>query len=88
MTVECQGLGVNEKESKFVVSAGHPHVNYCKHSIQIETMSDKKSFESIGLSPWICKQMNKLGLKSPTAIQQECIPAALSGRDCIGAGKK
>lgn len=57
-------------------------------NIQRETMNDKQSFESIGLSPWICKQMNKLGLKSPTAIQQECIPAILSGRDCIGAGTK
>lgn len=34
----------------------------------------KSSFESIGLSPWICKQMSKLGIKSPTAIQENCIP--------------
>lgn len=49
--------------------------------------SDNKTFESIGLNPWVCKQMNKLGLKGPTAIQQQCIPEILSGRDCIGAAK-
>lgn len=49
--------------------------------------SDKATFESTGLSPWICKQMKKLGLKSPTAIQESCIPEILSGKDCIGAAK-
>lgn len=28
-----------------------------------------------------------VGLSSPTPIQQNCIPAILSGRDCIGAAK-
>ncbi|KAG5677334.1 hypothetical protein PVAND_007102 [Polypedilum vanderplanki] len=51
-------------------------------------MSDKKkTFESLGLSPWICKQIKKLDLKSPTPIQEKCIPEILSGRDCIGAAK-
>ena len=49
--------------------------------------SDKATFESTGLCPWICKQMKKLGLKSPTAIQESCIPEILSGKDCIGAAK-
>lgn len=49
--------------------------------------ADKKTFEALGVSPWICKQMNKLGLKAPTPIQTECIPGILEGRDCIGAAK-
>lgn len=47
----------------------------------------KETFDSLGLSPWICKQMKKLGLKEPTAIQTECIPEILKGKDCIGAAK-
>ncbi|CAO1315564.1 unnamed protein product [Diamesa hyperborea] len=51
-------------------------------------MSDKKkTFDSLGLTSWITKQMNKLGLKSPSPIQQQCIPEILAGRDCIGAAK-
>lgn len=49
--------------------------------------SDKKTFKSLGCNPWICKQMNKLGLNAPTAIQQQCVPEILNGRDCIGAAK-
>jgi len=41
-------------------------------------MSNNSTFESIGCSPWICKQMKKLGLKSPTAIQEKCIPEIVS----------
>lgn len=49
--------------------------------------TEKKTFESLGLSPWVCKQMGKLGLNSPTPIQTNCIPEILAGRDCIGAAK-
>lgn len=48
---------------------------------------NKNSFQSFGLSPWICKQMAKLGLNSPTPIQKQCIPEILAGRDCIGTAK-
>ena len=41
-------------------------------------MSKSSTFESLGCSPWICKQMKKLGLKSPTAIQEKCIPEIVS----------
>lgn len=34
----------------------------------------KKSFEELGLRPWLCKQISKLGMKSSTPIQQNCIP--------------
>ena len=41
-------------------------------------MTSNSTFESIGCSSWICKQMKKLGLKSPTAIQEKCIPEIVS----------
>ncbi|XP_053687108.1 probable ATP-dependent RNA helicase Dbp45A, partial [Sabethes cyaneus] len=44
-------------------------------------------FAQLGLKPWITKQVEKLGLKRPTPIQEACIPSILDGRDCIGAAK-
>ncbi|XP_004522721.1 probable ATP-dependent RNA helicase Dbp45A [Ceratitis capitata] len=44
-------------------------------------------FATLGLRPWLTKQLQKLGLKTATPIQQNCIPAILEGRDCIGAAK-
>lgn len=37
-------------------------------------MSKKKNFEELGLRSWICKQIAKLGMKSCTPIQENCIP--------------
>ncbi|XP_036331117.1 probable ATP-dependent RNA helicase Dbp45A [Rhagoletis pomonella] len=48
---------------------------------------DTSPFASLGLRPWLTKQLQKLGLKTSTPIQQNCIPAILNGRDCIGAAK-
>ncbi|XP_017126457.1 probable ATP-dependent RNA helicase Dbp45A [Drosophila elegans] len=44
-------------------------------------------FQILGLRPWLVKQLTKLGLKGATPIQQNCIPAILAGKDCIGAAK-
>lgn len=49
--------------------------------------SEDNSFKSLSLMPWLQKQVKKLGLKSPTPIQKNCIPQILAGRDCIGAAK-
>lgn len=49
-------------------------------------MASKFSSE-LGLPQWICTQMDKLGLREPTAIQKECIPPILNGKDCIGIAK-
>lgn len=38
----------------------------------------RKTFESLGLRPWLCKQVDKLGMKSPTPIQENCIPEIVS----------
>ena len=45
------------------------------------------TFSSLGLNSWLVKQCNAVGIKSPTEIQQKCIPPILSGRDCIGCAK-
>lgn len=49
------------------------------------TMCSK--FSDLGLPQWICGQMDKLGLKEPTPIQKQCVPAIMEGKDCIGAAK-
>ncbi|CAH0560804.1 unnamed protein product [Brassicogethes aeneus] len=46
---------------------------------------NKKAFE--GLNPWIIRQCATIGVKDPTAIQVNCIPEILKGRNCIGAAK-
>lgn len=46
-----------------------------------------KSFESLGLSKWLLNQIKKIGLESPTPIQEACISEILAGKDCIGAAK-
>ncbi|XP_052872709.1 probable ATP-dependent RNA helicase Dbp45A [Anopheles cruzii] len=48
--------------------------------------TDKK-FADLGLTYWITRQAEKLGLRRPTPIQVECIPRILQGQDCIGAAK-
>ncbi|XP_044729265.1 probable ATP-dependent RNA helicase DDX49 [Chrysoperla carnea] len=50
-------------------------------------MSDHKSFLDLGVKPWIIRQCQEIGVKIPTPIQCNCIPAILNGKDCIGAAK-
>ncbi|KZC12616.1 PREDICTED: probable ATP-dependent RNA helicase DDX49 [Dufourea novaeangliae] len=45
------------------------------------------TFAGLNLSPWIVNQCNSMGLKTPTLIQQNCIPRILAGDDCIGCAK-
>lgn len=45
------------------------------------------TFESFGLSKWLLNQIKKIGLDTPTPIQEACIPEILAGKDCIGAAK-
>ncbi|XP_054646303.1 probable ATP-dependent RNA helicase DDX49 [Dunckerocampus dactyliophorus] len=47
-------------------------------------MSD---FASLGLSDWLIKQCKQLGINKPTAVQENCMPAILEGRDCMGCAK-
>ena len=45
------------------------------------------SFEDLGISPWIDRNLKKLGISKPTTVQQKCIPAILSGRDVLAASQ-
>ncbi|EMC93092.1 hypothetical protein BAUCODRAFT_77654 [Baudoinia panamericana UAMH 10762] len=45
---------------------------------------EEKSFADLGVNESLCDACTSLGFKTPTAIQREAIPLALSGRDIIG----
>ncbi|MBU6447522.1 DEAD/DEAH box helicase [Patescibacteria group bacterium] len=42
------------------------------------------SFNGLGIAPKLMEIIDKLGFKSPTPIQKQSIPAAISGKDLIG----
>ncbi|MEY3196966.1 MAG: hypothetical protein RLZZ59_334, partial [Pseudomonadota bacterium] len=44
-----------------------------------------KSFKDYGLMPSILDQLNKLGFKEPTPIQDKSIPHGLAGKDILGS---
>lgn len=44
-------------------------------------------FSSLGLSDWLVKQCQQMGINKPTAVQVNCVPAILQGRDCMGCAK-
>ncbi|XP_064609742.1 probable ATP-dependent RNA helicase DDX49 [Liolophura sinensis] len=48
---------------------------------------DISEFEDLGLNEWLCNQCKALGIRKPTPIQKNCIPAILMGQDCIGCAK-
>nr|XP_054756489.1 probable ATP-dependent RNA helicase DDX49 [Lytechinus pictus] len=45
------------------------------------------SFAGLGLHDWLVRQCEAVGIKQPTPIQHNCIPAILRGSDCIGCAK-
>ncbi|KAH3686645.1 hypothetical protein WICPIJ_002395 [Wickerhamomyces pijperi] len=45
------------------------------------------SFKEIGVSKWLIEALNAMKIYDPTDIQKACIPAILSGHDCIGGAK-
>ncbi|XP_063692517.1 probable ATP-dependent RNA helicase DDX49 [Bolinopsis microptera] len=44
-------------------------------------------FESLGIKKWLVQQCKGLGMKQPTPVQINCVPAILAGKDCIGCAK-
>ncbi|TSM94626.1 putative ATP-dependent RNA helicase DDX49 [Bagarius yarrelli] len=45
------------------------------------------TFESLGLSEWLVDQCKQMGITRPTSVQENCMPAILEGRDCMGCAK-
>jgi hypothetical protein len=50
----------------------------------IEEEPVKVSFTGLGIKPWLNDQLEKLQIKFPTVIQENCIPPTLQGKDIIG----
>lgn len=50
----------------------------------METPDTSISFDALGLAPAIARAIQDLGYESPTAIQSQCIPHLLKGRDLLG----
>ncbi len=46
-----------------------------------------KTFKEIGVCEELCKTIDELGWKKPSAIQVQSIPMALKGHDVIGLAK-
>lgn len=44
-------------------------------------------FLELGLSEWLVKQCQQLGISKPTAVQHNCLPSILQGRDVMGCAK-
>src|SRR5215211_5395374 len=55
-----------------------------KSKKQPDTPGELISFADLGLRPELLKAVQEAGYTSPTPIQQQAIPLALSGRDLIG----
>lgn len=49
-----------------------------------KTSNEKVSFDGLGISPNILAQLQKIGFKTPTPIQHQAIPVAISGQDLMG----
>ncbi len=47
-------------------------------------MTDKITFNDLGLPEFILKAVSDLGFETPSPIQQSCIPHLLSGNDVLG----
>jgi ATP-dependent RNA helicase DDX49/DBP8 len=46
-----------------------------------------KNFRALGVSPWLVDALSAVGISTPTPVQAACVPAALAGRDVIGAAE-
>ncbi|XP_026688251.1 probable ATP-dependent RNA helicase DDX49, partial [Diaphorina citri] len=46
-----------------------------------------KSFTDLKLNPWLIRQCQTIGVKTPTEIQKAIIPHVLNDEDCIGCAK-
>ncbi|KAA6376116.1 MAG: putative ATP-dependent rRNA helicase RRP3 [Streblomastix strix] len=54
------------------------------NSLQDSKSEAKKSFAELGICSELCKIITERGWPTPTEIQEQAIPIALSGRDIVG----
>jgi ATP-dependent RNA helicase DDX49/DBP8 len=50
-------------------------------------VTNVNSFADLGICPWLHRNLLKLGISKPSAVQQKCIPAILCGRDVLAASQ-
>ena len=41
-------------------------------------------YASLGVEPFLIRALAAMAIRTPTPVQAPCVPAILSGRDCIG----
>ena len=49
-----------------------------------KALGGEGGFGALGLSPWVVSSCEAMGMRVPTAVQQQCIPELLAGHDVIG----
>ncbi|XP_062888481.1 probable ATP-dependent RNA helicase DDX49 isoform X1 [Mobula hypostoma] len=55
---------------------------------EAEAMAMARSgLTALGLQAWLSEQGERLGIRQPTPVQENCIPAILRGQDCLGCAK-
>lgn len=45
------------------------------------------SFEDLGVADWLVSTCKEMGMKTPTPVQQACVPQILAGKDCLGVAQ-
>ncbi len=53
----------------------------------LETPETTPDFNALGLDPGLLQGLDAMGIRNPTPIQQQAIPAALEGRDLIACAQ-
>lgn len=48
---------------------------------------DWPTFVELGLSDWLAGNCAELGIKKPSAVQKNCIPPTLAGKDVLGTAE-
>ena len=64
-----------------------PKVPVVEESESEDDTAEVVSFRDIGVCEELCKTIDELGWKKPSAIQVQSIPKALEGHDVIGLAK-
>eukprot|EP00960_Hanusia_phi_P064897 765951-Hanusia_phi.AAC.3 len=49
--------------------------------------SEERDFSSLGIENWLVSACNAVGLRRPTDVQWNCIPAALAGRNILASAE-
>ena len=52
---------------------------YIKPDYIVDMSDNEKQFETLGLKSWLVQQCKGLGMKQPTLVQSNCVPAILEG---------